>query len=159
MTTISDHARSIVAYTRWADDRILDAASRLAPDDFAPLAPQLAHMTGTIRWWHARWTGGQFEEPRVESFEDARSVLTAAHDAFEAFAATLDDPGWNHAARWWKDFGYDMAAPAGEMLAQVVLHGVQHRSEIAAALTALGQSPGNLDYLFFLAARAGVELR
>jgi uncharacterized damage-inducible protein DinB len=31
----------------------------------------------------------------------------------------------------------------------VVNHGTQHRSEVAAILTSLGFSPGNLDLLFY----------
>ncbi|MCC6704716.1 MAG: DinB family protein [Thermomicrobiales bacterium] len=33
-------------------------------------------------------------------------------------------------------------------ISQIVLHGQQHRGELAVALTRLGRSPGNFDYIF-----------
>ena len=39
----------------------------------------------------------------------------------------------------------------GESITQVFYHGVQHRSEIAVLLSSWGHSPGDLDYLTFLA--------
>jgi uncharacterized damage-inducible protein DinB len=38
-------------------------------------------------------------------------------------------------------------------MTQFVIHGIEHRSEVALALTQLGQSPGFLDYLAFVRER------
>jgi uncharacterized damage-inducible protein DinB len=35
------------------------------------------------------------------------------------------------------------------ILQHVILHGMQHRSEAAMLLTRYGQSPGNLDFIFY----------
>ncbi|HRE47297.1 MAG TPA: DinB family protein [Aggregatilineales bacterium] len=40
---------------------------------------------------------------------------------------------------------YDLA----RILQHLIIHGMQHHSEIAALLTRKGHSPGNLDFLFF----------
>ena len=39
--------------------------------------------------------------------------------------------------------------PMWQMLAHVVNHGTQHRSEAAVILTDAGRSPGDLDMIFF----------
>jgi uncharacterized damage-inducible protein DinB len=48
----------------------------------------------------------------------------------------------------------DESIPMWQMLAHVVNHGTQHRSE-APASTAAGHSPGDLDLIFFAEAQAG----
>ena len=43
----------------------------------------------------------------------------------------------------------DEDIPMWQLLAHVINHGTQHRSEAAALLTAEGRSPGDLDMVFF----------
>lgn len=38
----------------------------------------------------------------------------------------------------------------GDILHHLALHGMQHRSEMAAILTSYGQSPGDIDFIVFL---------
>jgi uncharacterized damage-inducible protein DinB len=39
--------------------------------------------------------------------------------------------------------------PRWRVLQHLVLHGMQHHSELAQLLTAKGQSPGNIDFIFY----------
>ena len=39
--------------------------------------------------------------------------------------------------------------PLWRVLQHLILHGMQHHAELAQLLTAKGQSPGNLDFIFF----------
>ena len=49
----------------------------------------------------------------------------------------------------WLERDSTTACAFWQMLAHVVNHGTQHRSEAAALLTEAGQSPGDLDMIFF----------
>lgn len=42
------------------------------------------------------------------------------------------------------------AIPRWHILQHLVLHGMQHHTELAQLLTAKGQSPGDIDFIFFV---------
>lgn len=150
MTTLAEHARSMLGYNAWADERILAAAEGLAPDAYASIVETLRHTLGTQRWWLSNWQHGDYVEPQAWPLPEMRAAYAASHDALRAFAATMSDATWDHAEAWWQQWGIDATAPLGQTLFQVVYHGIQHRAEIAMVLTEHGCSPGDLDYLQFL---------
>ena len=150
MTTLVDHARSMIAATIWADDRIIAAAEGISDEQYAELRAQFEHMLGTQRYWHGNWTGGTFDEPALETLAMARDGYAVSHDVLRAFGEALTQDEWERAEAWWKQWGYDARMQLGESITQVFYHGVQHRSEIAVSLSVWGHSPGDLDYLTFL---------
>ena len=89
MTTLVDHARSMIAATIWADDRILAAADGISGEQYAQVRGQFGHMLGTQRWWHANWTGGTWEEPNLETLAMAREGYEASHEALRSYADAL----------------------------------------------------------------------
>jgi hypothetical protein len=50
MTTLVEHARSMIAATIWADDKILAAADGISEEQYGQLRAQLEHMLGTQRY-------------------------------------------------------------------------------------------------------------
>jgi uncharacterized damage-inducible protein DinB len=66
----------------------------------------------------------------------------------EAWLATLDDAAAS---------ALDDGIPVWQMLADVVNHGTQQRSEAAALLTDAGRSPGDLDMIDYVEKLAGVQ--
>ena len=155
MSALTDHARSMISYNRWANERILHAARELTPEQFAGIADVLAHTLGTQIWWHSNWTGASWTEPEQRSYSDLKSEYEASHAQLHAFGQRLDDDEWARTEAWWKQWGEDAVATVGMTLFQVIYHGIQHRSEIAVTLTELGFSPGDLDYLNFLQETGG----
>lgn len=150
MSALTAHARSMISYNRWANERILHAARNLSPEQFGSIADTLAHLLGTQLWWHSNWTGAPWEEPAQRAYAELKAEFEASHAQLHAFGERLDEAEWERQSAWWKQWGYDEMASVGATLFQVIYHGIQHRSEVAMRLTELDASPGDLDYLNFL---------
>jgi len=154
--TLAAHAQSLIGYHQWANEKILEQASRLGDDDLGRDLPVthtsiravLVHMLGTMTFWHANWTHTERREPDVSTHALLVEAYAAAHTDLRAFAERLTDADWARSEPWWQQAtGHSEELPLGDTIVQVVNHGTQHRSEIAVMLTELGCSPGDLDYL------------
>ena len=67
-----------------------------------------------------------------------------------AFLAKLTDSDLNRTIRYRSTEGHVRENRLGDILHHVVLHGMQHRSEMANMLTNFGHSPGNIDFIVYL---------
>jgi uncharacterized damage-inducible protein DinB len=152
VTTLVEHAQSLLAYHAWADDRILAAADGISAADYAQLQAPFEHMLGTWRFWHANWAGtwGQMVLPVLPTLAKAREDYAASHEALRSYARALTQEELDRSEQWWLRWGYEGKMALGESVTQIFYHGIQHRSEIAVVLTSLDRSPGDLDYLTFL---------
>lgn len=152
-----DEIRTLFGYTAWANVRILDAAARVPAEEFtqAALGPcrlhdTLRHILQAEMFWRSEWQGVEDASERLPALFPSvgalRAQWAAETQALDAFLQTLSD----------EDLRRPMAAPSsppetlGQQLLHLVLHGAQHRSEVALLLTDLGQSPGWLDFLPYL---------
>lgn len=144
--------RYLFDFDRWASRRVLAAAADVDEATWSEpnmigergLAGILVHALGA----HQRWRNGLADTgltPRPEreplpSRGELADAWEAEWTALDPWLATLDDA-------WLARTGEGVAF--WQMLAHVVNHGTQHRSEAAALLTAAGHSPGDLDMFFF----------
>lgn len=66
------------------------------------------------------------------------------------FVAGLTDDGLKRVVSYKTvSGGYERAHTVDHCLTHMVFHGMQHRSEAAVLLTNFGQSPGNIDLLYY----------
>lgn len=156
MSDLTAHARSMLAYNRWANEKVLRATTGLSSHEFAKVGDILGHTVATQLYWLANWSGDDFVEPAEGlSLRELEPLFERTNAYLEAFGDKLTDDEWNRAEAWWQRFGVDTRAPLGMTLFQVIYHGIQHRAEVAVILTDHGCSPGDLDYLVFLRETGG----
>ncbi len=152
-----DDIRFLFTFDRWATAKVLaviegiDDATWTATQvvDERGLAGILVHHLGaTQRWRHGLAEDGLTPRPEKEPLPSPAALLAQWDEewpAWQAWLANLDD-AW--LAR------EDEGVTVWQMLAHVVNHGTQHRSEAAAILTRAGRSPGDLDMIDFTEAQA-----
>ena len=149
-------------YNDWANERILGAAARVSPEQFvAPamvshgsLRGMLAHALGVEILWRQRCQTGIspsaiLKEEEFATFDVLQAAWLRESQAWHAYLATLTDEMLEQRVKYQTMRGADHEDILWQLLAHVVNHGTQCRSEAGLVLTAYGQSPGDLDLLFF----------
>jgi uncharacterized damage-inducible protein DinB len=148
--------QSLAAYNRWANGKIIATAEPLADDalgteaaDGRSILDTLTHTVGTQLWWLGNWTGVQ-----PPHYEPTRTGLGQAfadsHARMDELLAATDDDGWLSLIEFSFPGAPQLHLPRWQTFAQVMNHGVQHRAQLAEALTRLGHSPGDMDYILWL---------
>jgi uncharacterized damage-inducible protein DinB len=147
----------LLAYNRWANAELLDAASRLSVDDFSKdlgasfgsLRGTLAHILFGERRWLQFWIDGAFSPlANLDAYPDT-AALAAAWDILDhdraAFAASLTDE------RLTAPVAVDANSYAlGDLIQHIFNHSTYHRGQVALLLRQLGHQPPATDYRLFL---------
>ena len=157
-----DDIRFLYAYDRWATQRVLAVLDNLHPEFWSRanvvgergLGGILVHHLGAAqRWRIGLQSRGEDEGPSPEEeplplpdVAELRRRWEAEWAATDAWLPTLTDD--------FLAYVFD-GVPVWQMLAHVVNHGTQHRSEAAVLLTAEGRSPGELDMINYTEELAG----
>ena len=149
--------RTLFAYDRWANQRLLAAATRLTPADFTrELGASFGSVRGTllhILWGERRWLrfwrdGSLIPDPVLNDFSDPASLdvswsnLERDRQAFvvelteEQLAARLTVRG--------QEF------TLGELIQHILNHSTYHRGQVVLLLRQLGHTPPATDYRLFL---------
>ena len=95
-----------------------------------PRAPLPVEPTATI---------AEFRAFQTEEATRAQALLAEANDDDLTRTITLKRPD-----------GSERSPSQWQILVHILYHSAQHRSEMAEMLTRFGQSPGDLDFIFYV---------
>ena len=149
-------------YNHWANTRILNAASNLTPEQFlTPASFPHRELRGTLthalfaEWiWRSRLQGESpthhLKPEDFPTFDSLRARWREEEKAMNSFVKGLTDENLSSIIQYKTTKGVVMENIFWQVMAHLFNHGTQHRSEAAAILTELGQSPGDIDLIVFL---------
>jgi uncharacterized damage-inducible protein DinB len=154
-----EQLRRLIAYNQWADERVLAAIEGMTVEDlersrdayFGSIADNLWHTLGTQHRWLARWEGRPLpplERPAIASWSAA---YAASHAGLRQFVAPLTMADLQRPVKYTLRIGFSGEQPLGQLVVHLVNHGTHHRAETGFLLDRIGRSPGDLDYVLFLA--------
>ena len=150
---------ALYEYGRWANDRLLARAATLDDAQLGqkltkgadPILPNFAHLVGADVRWFARWRGETPPTLSAADFPTLEAVRRRWEELYpvrRAYIASLNEAKLNEPVLFVREQG-SAEIPRWQAMVQCANHGTQHRSEIAAMLTDLGQSPGNMDFVLY----------
>lgn len=171
----ADYFRTLFAYNHWANQKVLEAVSSVAEDDyfataaglsFGNLHATLVHALVAEVVWISRFEGGLPPEAikdarvadrlavtEVPTFADVRRMYAEVQARVDSFAAALTDERCGAPLSYMTQYAEPNTQPLNELMAHFINHGTQFRAEAAMRLTQLGRSPGDLDLIIFLRQR------
>lgn len=152
----------IFKYNSWANKRILDAAANVTQEQF--LAPAsfphggvrgtLAHALSAEWIWRTRWQGESpthlLKPEEFPTFDSLRTRWAEEEKLLMAFVDNLTNEKLNSTFNYKTTKGDPFERILWQAMVHVVNHGTQHRGEVAALLTDMGHSPGDIDLMLFV---------
>ncbi len=148
-------------YTRWATNRLLDAAAKLTPEELTrdfgtadkSVLGTLVHVFAGDRVWIGRIHGNppsKFVDPeRDMQLSVLQTEWPAVLDQWTAWLSSVEDAGIA-AKISYKDLkGNAYQTEAWKIVLHVVNHGTHHRGQVAGFLRAMGYTPQPLDLIAY----------
>jgi len=149
-------------YNQWTTAIILNTAAKVTQEQFlAPATFPHGGLRGTLvhalfaEWiWRNRWQGTspttRLKPEDFPTFESLRMRWMEEESRLMAFVEGLTDEKLNSKVSYKTTKGEPHERVLWQMMAHLVNHGMQHKTEAAALLTDLGHSPGDIDMIGYL---------
>lgn len=143
--------RRLVDHMTWADAQVL-AKLRSAPEDTTALK-WYAHVLATERVWSLRLLGQDWTTQRIWpslSLDECAALADQNAAQLGQYVSKLKDEDLARPVAYVNSAGESFNNTVSDIVAQMVLHGVHHRGQIAASLRANGVDPPALDYIRYV---------
>ena len=155
-----EHLLALVGYNAWADNRILETAKKASPDQLneeiglshGSILHSLRH-TLDVEWsWRLACLGQAADQTlwEIVSLPDLDAVIEYwewEHDRLAKFVHGLAPEYLDRLITpSWMNHSYTIR----HVIIHIANHGTAHRDAIGWALTRLGHSPGELDFLDYI---------
>ena len=149
-------------YNQWANAKILSAVSNVTNEQFLAgasfphggLRGTLTHALFAEWIWRHRWEGTspviRLKPEDFPRFESLRARWMDEEKLLMSFVDKVTDEKLNSHFLYTATDGSPYERILWHTMLHLVNHGTQHRSEAAALLTDFGQSPGDIDFVYFL---------
>jgi uncharacterized damage-inducible protein DinB len=153
---------TLLDYHYWARDRLLDAAGRLSPEQFArnlgssfpSVRDTLVHLYSADWIWCSRWEG---ESPAAmlspDGFADIDAIRAAWSEHERRLRAVVDklgDAGIQQPLHYRTTAGQPQVQVFWQQCQHLVNHGSYHRGQVTTMLRQLGaQPPKSMDLISF----------
>ena len=148
-------------YNEWANDRLLDVASGLSADElsagrgasFDSILDSFVHVVRAQVFWLQRWRADDARNSTLGdedeiSLTKVRAAFDDSHAGIRQFVDGLTGEQLEGPLNY-RDQRGEWSRPLWQLMTHVANHGTYHRGEIAMMLTAVGHSPGDLDFSFW----------
>jgi uncharacterized damage-inducible protein DinB len=167
----ADYFRTLYDYLYWARDKVLAAGEGISEEEYAKpngftygsIRGILSHCLGGEVIWLSRARGdvtaglgpppGPLLPENVPTVEALRTRWQDEESKHMTFLAGLKDDDIEADVLFRGRDGAEVRWPLWQILTLVYHHTIQHRSEAAEALTMVGRSPGNLDFMVYMRER------
>ncbi len=154
---------TLCAYNAWATTRLLNSAAKLSEEEYttpgrcnqSSIKEMLFHMLRYEWVWRSLAQFGALTAtlPASEDYPTLpvlRSAWAAEAETLRQFVTCLDEAALAEKVLVSDRHGQERSFVRWQMLLHLALHSMQHRSEVAMALTTFGHSPGDLDFIYFV---------
>lgn len=157
-----DYVRTLYAYNRWANQRILDNLEttdrerfiRDLGSSYPSIRETLVHIVGSEWVWLSRWNGDSPTGfPDAGDLVDIPSIrrrwLGVAREV-DSFLQALTDERLLADLSYNDTRGRPFSQPLGEQICHVVNHSTYHRGQITTMVRQVNEEPVSTDMIVYL---------
>ena len=154
-------SRHHLAYSRWANARLVEAAEALSPEELTrdfrtadkSVLGTLFHIFSAERVWLARVEESNsvppYVKPEDQNLPQLRSDWPGVQERWSKWVESLDDAALSRPVAYRDLQGNVWNTPPWQIILHLVNHGTHHRGQVSGFLRAFGQTPPQLDLIAY----------